>query len=265
MVNRGWIALNKIIWYKRNCMPSSADDRFTVDFEPIFFFTKTQKYYFEQQFEPQSENTHSRYSQNVENGIEPVNEAKQNSKELNRPGYNDFRKYTPQTFLPMGRNKRTVWQISTEPTPEAHFATFPQKLIETPIKAGCPEHICTKCGKPKEKIIQTPKLNGSESFDGKWGEADKQSVGYRMQGNMKKIRELTGEHDPVWPRKLIGYTDCGCGSSFEPGIVLDPFMGAGTTAIVARKLNRNYIDIEMNKDYIKIAKSRMSKELGMFA
>ena len=52
MTDRGWIHRNTIIWYKRNAMPSSVKDRFTVDYEPVFFFTKQQKYYFEQQFEP---------------------------------------------------------------------------------------------------------------------------------------------------------------------------------------------------------------------
>jgi len=52
MCNRGWILRNEIIWHKPNCMPSSVRDRFTVDFEKIFFFTKSKKYYFETQYEP---------------------------------------------------------------------------------------------------------------------------------------------------------------------------------------------------------------------
>ena len=52
MVNRGWILRNTIIWHKPNCMPSSAKDRFTLDFEYLYFFSKSKKYYFEQQFEP---------------------------------------------------------------------------------------------------------------------------------------------------------------------------------------------------------------------
>ena len=51
MVDEGWILRNKIIWYKPNCMPSSAKDRFTVDWEYLFFFTKSQRYYFETQYE----------------------------------------------------------------------------------------------------------------------------------------------------------------------------------------------------------------------
>mgnify|MGYP001352839282 CR=1 FL=1 len=60
MVNRGWVLRNDIIWHKPNCMPSSAKDRFTVDFEHVFFFTKSKRYYFEQQFEPQQESSYDR-------------------------------------------------------------------------------------------------------------------------------------------------------------------------------------------------------------
>jgi len=57
MVNRGWILRNVIIWHKRNCMPSSVKDRFTVDFEYLFFFSKKKKYYFETQYEPLAESS----------------------------------------------------------------------------------------------------------------------------------------------------------------------------------------------------------------
>ena len=58
MIDRGgWICRNDIIWWKRNAMPSSAKDRFTVDYERVFFFTKSQKYYFETQYEPYHQST----------------------------------------------------------------------------------------------------------------------------------------------------------------------------------------------------------------
>lgn len=242
MVNRGWIARNKIIWYKRNCMPQSASDRFTVDYEPIFFFTKNPVYYFEQQFE--------KYTQPLDRWGGDNLKDNGNSKWNNGTGQELYRERNMRPNE-LGRNKRTVWQITTEPTPEAHFATFPQKLVETPIKAGCPEHICTKCGKPREKIIE--KI-GTEKVPPIGGIKHTENGNPIYSGNTEQAI-----------LQVIGLTDCGCRAPYEPGIVLDPFMGAGTTAIVARKLNRNFIGIEMNKQYINIAKSRMSKELGMFA
>jgi site-specific DNA-methyltransferase (adenine-specific) len=135
MVDRGWILRNIIIWHKPNCMPSSVKDRFTVDFEPVFFFVKSRKYWFEQQYDEQSKTSHPRFAQ----GITEPPPSKENSKEANRPGYKDWRKYTPVHKLPQGRNRRCVWTISTQPYPESHFATFPEALIEPMIRAGCPK------------------------------------------------------------------------------------------------------------------------------
>ena len=136
MVNRGWILRNNIIWHKRNCMPSSASDRFTVDFEYLFFFTKNKKYFFETQLEQLAELTKkdSRFgkelllSKNIKKGYEESKQ--QNPKEIRQ---NYFSK-----GLQEGRNKRTVWTINPKPYKEAHFATYPEELCETPIKAGCP-------------------------------------------------------------------------------------------------------------------------------
>ena len=168
MVNRGWILRNTIIWHKRNCMPSSVSDRFTVDFEYIFFFSKKKKYYFKQQREPH----------------------KQISIERTKFKWNGHREkmsswegmHIKKMCHPEGRNKRTVWTINPKPFKEAHFAVYPEELCETPIKAGCP----------------------------------------------------------------VG------------GIVLDPFFGAGTTGVVAKKQGKNYIGIELNPEYINIAKKRLA-------
>ena len=168
MTARGWILRNEIIWHKPNCMPSSVKDRFTVDFEKLFFFTKSKKYYFETQYE----------------------EATSISGKPSKPSAEMTKAYlgNPPTFTrkvgEQGRNKRCVWRITTKPYKEAHFATYPEALCETPIKAGCP----------------------------------------------------------------VG------------GTVLDPFFGAGTTGLVAKKLGRNYIGIELNPEYIKIVEERLKQQ-----
>lgn len=180
MISSGWILRNQIIWHKPNQMPQSATDRFTVDFEKIFFFVKQSTgYYFEQQLEPYTE---------------PMNRWAGNNLEAN--GKSDWDNGTGQSTYrnrnmrpnPDGKNMRTVWSINTKPFPDAHFAIFPETLVERMIKAGCPEN----------------------------------------------------------------------------GIVLDPFMGAGTTAVTARKLNRNYIGYDLNPDYVKMANNRLYQELGMW-
>ncbi len=150
MTDAGWIKRNTIIWHKPNVMPSSAKDRFTVDFEYMYFFVKNKKYYFEQQFE-QADTPNYR---NVgENGT--ANDTMFNNNPSGHFGNN-----------PEGRNKRTVWTIPTEPCPEAHFAKFPADLIDTPIKAGC----------PKDGIVLDP-FSGMGTVARKAKELDRQYIG----------------------------------------------------------------------------------------
>ncbi len=123
MVNRGWILRNNIIWHKRNVMPSSAKDRFTVDFEYLFFFTKNKKYFFEQQLDP---------TITKDNIVRDRDTTKLN----NTPGRTRMGglKKNDYDF----KNKRAVWSINPKPYKEAHFAVYPEELCETPLKAGCP-------------------------------------------------------------------------------------------------------------------------------
>lgn len=116
------------------------------------------------------------------------------------------------------RNKRTTWDINTKSYIGCHFATFPLELVKTPIKAGCPEFICKKCGNPRKKIYK--------DIDGKKYLSDDLS-------------------------------DCDCGVDFESGMVLDPFVGSGTTCMVAKKLNRRYIGIDINKNFLDLSIKRI--------
>jgi len=179
MIDRGWCLRNQIIWHKPNQMPSSAKDRFTVDFEKVFFFVKQPTdYYFEQQLEPYTEPLDRWAGQMVRGNYKTKTEqfaVRERNGRDKRPN-------------PEGKNMRTVWSINTEPSTEAHFATYPQRLVERMLKAGCPEN----------------------------------------------------------------------------GIVLDPFFGSGTTGVYARKVNRNFVGIELNPEYVKIAENRLLKEIGMF-
>jgi len=234
MTDRGWILRNEIIWYKRNCMPSSATDRFTVDFEKLFFFVKNKKYYFEQQFENFESNDYDR-------------KRMESRKEYHgkwSEGYNSMPNLQ-RAFVAgsqQGRNKRCVWTINTKPYKEAHFATFPETLIETPIKAGCPEFICDKCGKAREKVY------GRGEFIQTGGGRIKETPAISEQ---QKV--LTGYRKPI----DNGYSSCSCNSTFSGGIVLDPFFGSGTTGVVALKQNKNFVGIELNPEYIEIAEKRL--------
>lgn len=129
MTNRGWILRNEIIWHKPNCMPSSAEDRFTVDFEKVFFFVKSKKYYFEQILEP--------YTAPLDRWGGDNLKADNESEWDKGTGQSTYR---TRNMRPNeeGRNKRTVWSITTKGFSEAHFATYPEALVEPMIKSGCP-------------------------------------------------------------------------------------------------------------------------------
>lgn len=107
----GLIKRNTIIWWKRNCMPSSASDRFTVDFEFVYFFTKSQKYWFKQQLEesldPQKDIVRLMKAETYSQSRQGGNSAfKQKNRDIN---------YVTDRMM-QGRNKRTVWDIPTEPS-----------------------------------------------------------------------------------------------------------------------------------------------------
>jgi hypothetical protein len=149
-----------------------------------------------------------------------------------------------------GRNKRCVWIIPTQPFPEAHFAVYPEGLIEIPIKAGCPEFICKKCGKAREKIYK-------EATGGTKGHSWHDHSADMKKGNVKK--QTGSEYNTYKRGNFIGYTDCGCNAGFEPGIVLDPFIGSGTTALVALKQRKRFIGIEIKQEYIDMSYKRIAK------
>ena len=125
MQKRGWRLRNVIIWHKPNAMPGSAKDRFTVDFEYLFFFSKASTYYFNTQWEPVTEGSDSAYRRKLRVG----------KKYNNKP---DWQNNYPKPARDNERIKRTTWSINTQQTKGVHTATYPEELCVTPILAGSP-------------------------------------------------------------------------------------------------------------------------------
>jgi len=146
---------------------------------------------------------------------------------------------------PKGKNPGDIWKIATQPFSEAHFATFPEKLITPMILSSCPKEICKKCGEARVRITEKGKLLST-------GGAGKHDIAIKRH----EIRK----HMESYETKTIGWTDCKCKKGFKTGIVLDPFMGSGTVAVVAKRYMRNYLGIELNPEYIKIAKNRIKAQ-----
>jgi len=142
LIQDGWILRNKIIWFKKNSMPSSVSDRLTNRHEFMFLFSQQQKYYFDLDAirEPHQDESIKRACRAKHNKGKPY--AVQDEREY--AGYenmeNDFEQGKLRDVNPLGKNPGDVMEISTQPIrPAVHFAVFPEKLCETPIKAGCPK------------------------------------------------------------------------------------------------------------------------------
>lgn len=297
---RGWYLRQEIIWNKPNPMPESVTDRCTKSHEQIFLFSKSKKYYFDVEAikttvksehkningapgQPKHSMNQPRLNKKFRpNGIVRDRLLDYDSKEKKlRPNTSrgEFEKesYIPE---PSGKaNKRSVWTVPTQSFKEAHFATFPEKLIEPCVLAGTSEHgCCSECGKPYERIVE--KETAFQSGSGKakipmgWHQSGSlrhasKDVRINSGKNVDSIQSNSGEYDirmgPVNSSKTTGWkSTCKCKSKIKPPIVLDPFMGAGTTAMLSKKKMRDYIGIELNKKYISIAEKRLYKELGFF-
>ena len=235
MTERGWILRNEIIWHKPSCLPSSATDRFTVDFEKMFFFTKNPKYYFKQQIEPVKEVSLKR----AQYGLNQTDNAQ---KAVN---VQNMKKMGTRFVNPNGRNKRTVWDVNTASFKGAHFAVYPPELIKSPIDAGCPELVDKVTGLPRERNIEKQSLERHE--------LPKDHPSYRPERYEGKYEQ--GQRYATYDDK--GYTDGRDDKEFLPGIVLDPFFGSGTTAEVAMNQDKDWVGIELNPDFIEISDKRL--------
>lgn len=136
----GWYLRSSIIWQKDNPMPESVRDRPSRCHENIFLLTKSKKYYYDAAAiaEPIAPTTAARYRGGRSAGHKYAEEVPGQGKVQ---GINRVRSggYYEDALIPTTRNKRDVWLINTVPYKGAHFATFPPKLAETCILAGCPK------------------------------------------------------------------------------------------------------------------------------
>jgi len=164
----------------------------------------------------------------------------------------EYAKSAEKINHPDGKNPGDVWEINTKPFPEAHFATFPPELPRRVIKCACPVNVCKKCGIPVEKIYKSLSNNDyskesdyKRQIDPKHGQAELSRNSFKKENAEYEFK---------------GYKGCDCNAGTEGGIVLDPFMGSGTTAMVAEELGRRWLGIELNEEYINIIKKRLENK-----
>lgn len=136
----GWYLRSDIIWSKPNPMPESVTDRPTKAHEYLFLLSKSPRYYYDNEaVKEDAVNGDPRQPLGSAGVLGHVNERRRKQDELGKRQYTGFNKRWDNREEPLTRrNRRTVWTVATEPTSEAHFATYPRKLVEPCIKAGCP-------------------------------------------------------------------------------------------------------------------------------
>jgi len=147
-----------------------------------------------------------------------------------------------------------VFEVTTKPFPEAHFAVYPPELCEKPIKATCPPSVCAVCGEPYERETEVERSPGSSP--GK-GDGDVPVDAQVDGGHQRDGHDYTRSH--ISNIETVGWSPtCDCDTdATEAGIALDPFAGAGTTARVAKDLGRRFIGIDLNAEYVAMAQKRV--------
>ena len=147
------------------------------------------------------------------------------------------------------RHMRDVWTLSNKGYKGAHFATFPLKLVERCLLAGCPAKVCLACCEPHQRQIF------SERVPTRPGTKTKATERSRVQGNRDPRRHITRSRTTGWKPGC----ECSQVAGVVGGLVIDPFFGAGTVGVVAKKLGRQYLGVEVNSDYILMARERIAK------
>ena len=241
---QGWLMPNKgpIIWFKPNHQPDSFKRGFAHSYEPIFILVKNRNYWFD------LDAIRVPYKTTIEEYKAKLPKSPEN-KTIFEGGPGHLKYSTPEVIerrFALGKNPGDVWRIATEPFHDAHFAIFPTKLVEPMIKAGCPQWICKECGKARVRIVRP---TGRYITQGGYGSRTADLIGASPTSSLrtKKVQE----------KQTIGWTDCGCNAGWEAGVVLDPFAGSGTVGVVAERLGRNSILIDLNKEYCEMALKRL--------
>jgi len=257
--NDGWYLRQDIIWNKPNPMPESVTDRCTKSHEYLFLLTKSAQYYCDMDAikEPASAASLERYKYSF-GGEKNIALAEANVDGVGR------RTSVIGDREPSGRNKRSVWTVTTQGFSEVHFATFPPALIEPCILAGTSDRgCCAKCGAPWERV--TDRIDNG--FDGsKYGERAVGASGGVLSGGTAKSTLGSPNGTLTGQSITVGWQPgCRCDAGDPvPCTLLDPFNGAGTTGLVATRFGRNYIGIELNHDYVAMAERRITNDAPLF-
>jgi site-specific DNA-methyltransferase (adenine-specific) len=216
----GWVVRNKVVWAKTNPLPASVDDRLTCSWEPLYLVVRSRRYFFD--LDAIRVPHKSKRAGTATKVISGTRPTWAGLWAGNNSGLGRLQAAGRAGHV-LGKNPGDVWRMSTASSRRGHHATYPEGLIERPILASCPERVCVRCGAP-------------------WTRA----AAARSVGQLAVLGELSAS--------------CECAGRWRPGLVLDPFMGSGTTAVVAQRLGRDWLGIELNTDFVSVAEERIAAE-----
>ncbi|MDA8120240.1 MAG: site-specific DNA-methyltransferase [Gammaproteobacteria bacterium] len=244
----GWTLRSDIVWAKRNPLPESVKDRPSSSHEMMFLFASSPQYYYDHLA--------------VREPHAPSSVARQRRRRSDHhkwrdggPGGQTITKTSERAIHPGGHNKRDVWFLASTPYKGAHFAVFPIPLVKPAIQAGTAEGgVCAICGTPASRQVTRVTGDTPPSFQGSSFTAGKTQIaqtGTSPQG--RGPRTVAWVHEGWAP-------GCACHAPLVPATVLDPFGGAGTTALVARSLGRQAILIEASPESVALAWERIGED-----
>lgn len=221
LIADGWTLRNKIIWAKTNPIPTSVTDRLATTHEVIYVLTKNHRYYFDLDAIRQPHRTSTPSTSGRRKPGKTTKRSTPGWLGPNGDGDDGLAALKARGMVghPLGKNPGDVWQISPSHFRGAHFATYPEALIRPMIRAGCPLQRCSHCHAP---YVHTITRDGTAA-----------------------------RREPEHPT-------CRCNSPPEPGLVLDPYIGSGTTAVVAQALGHDWLGIELNPAFVDLAEARIA-------
>ena len=204
----GWIVRNQVVWAKTNPIPASVRDRLSANHERLFLLVRSRHYYFNLDAIRLPHRSKRRPT-----GRQPERRPPPSWAGPLAGSQHGLERMHARGLAghPAGKNPGDVWRFPTAGYRGAHFAVFPEALVERPLRATCPERTCSSCG-----------------------------VAWQRQ---------KGDIVPT----------CSCGGGWLPGLVLDPFMGSGTVAVVAERLERDWLGIELNPEFVAMAERRIAR------